>query len=228
MPDLILVAASGLAREVLASMRISGRSNVVGFLDDDPDLAGQQIDGLPVLGRIADASAFPTASFVLCAGKGATREKIAFMLAGMGIGSVRYASFVDDSAVISEDSIIGAGCILLANVVLTAGVRLGSHVVAMPNVTFTHDDEVDDFATLAAGVSLGGGVHIGRRAYLGMNSAVREHLSVGSGATVGMGAAVIKDMPDDETWVGVPAGPLPARRQQPSTDIENGEALIWN
>lgn len=224
MPELILVAASGLAREVLASTRTSGSFNVVGFLDDDPVLAGEDIDGVPVLGRIADATAFPTVFFVLCAGKGATREKIAFMLAGMGIGSVRYASVVDSSAVVSDGSVIGAGCILLANVVLTAGVRLGSHVVAMPNVTFTHDDEVDDFATLAAGVSLGGGVHIGRRAYLGMNSAVREHLSVGSGATVGMGAAVLNDMPDDETWVGVPARALlPGRRRQLGADNVDGK-----
>lgn len=206
--ELILVAASGLAREVLASTRASGLFDVVGYLDDDPDLAGTVIDDLPVLGRISDATAFPTASFVLCAGKGAAREKIAATLAGLGIGSVRYSSVVDRSAFVAEGSVLGAGCILLANVVLTAGVRLGSHVVAMPNVTFTHDDEVDDFATLAAGVSLGGGVHIGRRAYLGMNSCIRENLSVGSGSTVGMGSAVLRDMPDDVVWAGVPASPL--------------------
>ncbi|MEV8182579.1 NeuD/PglB/VioB family sugar acetyltransferase [Specibacter sp. NPDC078692] len=208
MPEIILVAASGLAREVLACIRNSGTADVIGFLDDDPALAGRDLDGVPVLGRINDATAYPTASFVLCAGKGGTREKIAFVLAGLGIGSVRYTSVVDKSVAVTDGSIIGAGCILLANVVLTAGVRLGSHVVAMPQVTFTHDDDADDFATLAAGVSLGGGVHVGRRAYLGMNSSVREHLSIGAGATVGMGAAVLQDVPDDETWAGVPARPL--------------------
>ncbi len=206
--ELILVAASGLAREVLASTRASGAFDVVGFLDDDPALSGTYIDGLPVLGRISDATAFPTASFVLCAGKGVVREKIAASLASLGIGSVRYISVVDKNAFVSDGSTIGAGCILLANVVLTAGVRLGSHVVAMPNVTFTHDDEVDDFATLAAGVSLGGGVHIGRRAYLGMNSSIRQGCVIGAGAIVGMGAAVVQNMPDDETWAGVPARPL--------------------
>lgn len=223
MTELILVAASGLAREVLAATRNNGMDGVVGFLDDDPDLSRERIDGVPVLGRISDATAYPTASFVLCAGKGATREKIAFVLAGLGIGSVRYTSVVDKTVVVSDDSVIGAGCILLANVVLTAGVRLGSHVVAMPNVTLTHDDEVDDFATLAAGVSLGGGVHIGRRAYLGMNSSVREHLSVGSGATVGMGAAVVQDMPDDETWAGVPAHRLGGRPTPTDRTAENGK-----
>ncbi|MDJ0317158.1 MULTISPECIES: acetyltransferase [Arthrobacter] len=223
MTQLILVAASGLAREVLASTRASGLFDVVGYLDDDPELAGEYIDGLPVLGRISDATAFPTASFVLCAGKGSAREKIAGALAGLGIGSVRYTSVVDRTAFVSEGSVIGAGSILLANVVLTAGVRLGSHVVVMPSVTFTHDNEVDDFATLTAGVSLGGDVSIGRCAYLGMNSSVREGCVLGAGVTVGMGAVVLQDMPDDETWVGVPARRLHGQGIPTDKNSENGK-----
>ena len=38
-----------------------------------------------------------------------------------------------------------------------------------------------------------------------MNSSVRERTSVGAFATVGMGAAVLSNVPDGETWVGVPA-----------------------
>lgn len=223
MTDVILVAASGLAREVLASTRATGTVTVIGFLDDDPQLSGEFIEGIPVLGRIKDASAFHTASFVLCAGKGAVREKLAGTLATMGIGSVRYASVVDKSAFVADGSVVGAGSILLANVVLTAGVRLGSHVVAMPHVTFTHDDEVDDFATLTAGVSLGGGVSIGRGAYLGMNSSVRERCAVGAGATIGMGAAVLQDVPDDETWVGVPARRLRGGDKSQGNPLMNGK-----
>lgn len=75
----------------------------------------------------------------------------------------------------------------------------------MPSVTFSYDDEVSDFATFAAGVSLGGGVRIGKGAYLGLNSSVRERTSVGDYATIGMGAAVLSSVPEGETWVGVPA-----------------------
>jgi len=208
MADIILLAASGLAREVLASVRGAGVDTVRGFLDDDLALTGAMIDGAPVLGGIDDAVGHPDAGLVVCAGKGAVREKIVQRLGGLGVTADRYATVIDRTAFVSVGSKLGPGCILLAQVVLTAAVRLGSHVVAMPNVTLTHDDDVADFATFTAGVSLGGGVRIGRGAYLGMNSCVREHCNIGAGATVGMGAAVLTDVPDGETWVGAPAHPL--------------------
>jgi sugar O-acyltransferase (sialic acid O-acetyltransferase NeuD family) len=212
MAGVILLAASGLAREALASLRRSGTHEVLGFLDDDPALAGTMLDGVPVLGRIEDAAAFPRDQFVACAGKGASRAHIVDRLRGLGIDGDRYASVVDGSVVVSPSCHVGNGTILLANVVLTAGVDLGAHVVAMPQVTFTHDTRAADFSTFTAGVSLGGGVQVGRFAYLGMNASVRERCTIGEGATVGMGSAVIADVPDGETWGGVPARLLGATK----------------
>jgi serine acetyltransferase len=75
----------------------------------------------------------------------------------------------------------------------------------MPNVVLTHDDVVEDFATLCAGVALGGSVRVRPRAYLGMNASVRESLTIGTDAVVGMGSVVLRDVPDEETWFGTPA-----------------------
>lgn len=205
MTELLLVAASGLAREVLAAVRGNGQFSVVGFLDDDPAKTGMQIDGVPVLGPVRDALSFPNAQVVVCVGAGAGRSRIVDRLDDLGFPDHRYATVVDSSVRIPPGCRVGAGSILLRHVTLTAGVTLGEHVVAMPGVTLTHDDVVEDFATFAAGVSLGGGVRIGRGSYLGMNASVREGVCVGANATIGMGSAVLADVPDDETWVGVPA-----------------------
>lgn len=204
MSELLLIGASGLAREVLATVRSSGQYDIAGFLDDE-EMSGIEIDGAPVLGPIDDAVDFMHAFVLVCLDSGQARKTVVDRLAALGIAATRYATVIDPTVRMPEGCRIGRGSILLQNVTLTASVTLGSHVVAMPGVTFTHDDVVADFATLAAGTSLGGGVRVGRGAYLGMNSSVRERTSIGPYATVGMGAAVLSDVPEGETWVGVPA-----------------------
>ncbi|WP_427173003.1 NeuD/PglB/VioB family sugar acetyltransferase [Arthrobacter sp. 92] len=208
MSELLLIAASGLAREVMALVRRSGQYDILGILDDDEELTGVEVDGAPVLGPISDAPQFNQAFILVCLGSGRARESVVDRLTAMGIAPTRYAKVVDRSLATPEECRVGHGSILLQNVTVTASVTIGSHVVAMPGVILTHDDDVADFATLAAGVCLGGGVRIGHAAQLGMNSSVRERTSVGAHATIGMGAAVLSNVPDGETWVGVPAHPI--------------------
>ena len=208
MRDLVLVGASGLAREVMAMQQTGAR--VIGVLDDDPGLHGHSIGGVEILGGVELAGELPGA-LTVCVGSGSGRRSVVQRLAALGVGPERYATVVDDSARLSVNSLVGAGSIILAGTVLTADVIVGRHVVLMPNCTLTHDDIVDDFVTLAAGVAVGGVVRLGEAAYLGMNSSIRQRVSVGAGATIGMGAVVLSDVPAGQTWAGVPARELGVR-----------------
>ena len=205
---LVLVAASGLAREVLSALQDAPSGfEVRGLLDDAPNLQGTTVGGVPVLGTIAAAAEHPDAAFLVCAGRGTSRAAIVERLAGLGVDDERYATFVHPQVSVPSTCRIGCGSVLLAGTVLTTDVGVGRHVVVMPNVTLTHDDLVSDFATLCAGVSLGGHVVVEPYAYLGMNSSVREHTTVGARAVLGMGAVLLSDLPHDQTWTGVPARP---------------------
>lgn len=202
---LLLIAASGLARETAVAARLAGLE-VLGCLDDNEGLWGSEVaPGLMVLGGIDDVAESPGADVVVCAGKGWVRERIIARLDRLGITSSRFATVIDPRSMLAEDTVIGRGSILLAGVVATAQVEVGDHVVCMPGVVLTHDDRVESFVTLCAGVVLGGTVTVGRSAYLGMAASVREGRSIGAGSTIGMGAAVVTDVPAGETWAGVPA-----------------------
>jgi sugar O-acyltransferase (sialic acid O-acetyltransferase NeuD family) len=206
---LLLLCASGLAREVLEVTRRAPDFDVRGFLDDDPALWGSDVEGLPVLGDLASAKEHDDEGLLICAGRGTARRAIAARLQDLGIDDSRYATVVSPDVEVPESCSVGPGSVVLAGVVLTTRVTLGRHVVVMPHCTLTHDDVLDDFTTLAAGVALGGSVQIDEAAYLGMNAAVRERLTVGREALLGMGAVADRSIPPLETWVGVPARPLP-------------------
>lgn len=204
---LLLLAASGLARETMAAAAASGRE-VVGLLDDDPRLVGTEVHGAPVLGPIACVRDHPETDLVVCAGKGSSRRAIVASLLALGIGREQYATVVHPSVSLGTGCTVGVGSILLAGCVLTADVSVGDHVVCMPQVTLTHDDVLADYATLTAGVSLGGGVRVGEAAYIGMNASVREGCTVASDAVLGMGAVLLRDQPRDTVFAGVPARPI--------------------
>lgn len=203
----MLVAASGLAREVVAAERAVGRYDDVRVLDDDATRWGTALDGVEMVGGIDDVARYPEHDVVVCAGRGATRRLLVERLTALGVGEDRYCRVIHPAAAVSGTT-IGRGSIVLAGAVGTANVTVGRHVVMMPQVTLTHDDVVSDYVTLCAGVSLGGSVRVDEGAYLGMNSCVREGGEVGAEATLGMGAALLEPLPAGATWVGVPARPI--------------------
>ena len=215
----VLVAASGLAREVAAVVENSDIHEIVGVLDDEPALHGTDFVGTTIIGSIARAGDLGDVQFVICAGSGTARRRIAGRLAAMGIGTARFATIVHSSAVVPSSCRVGSGSVLLAYVTMTADVSVGEHVVLMPQAVLTHDDVVGDFATVCAGVVLGGTVRVESGAYLGMNSSVRQGLRVGRDAVLGMGSVLLQDLPAEQTWVGVPASPLTDRSSVPLAQV---------
>jgi len=211
---------------VMVAVHGGGTYHVVGVVDDDVALHGTSIDGVPILGGIQVAADHPEAELIVCIGSGRSRELVVRRLMDLGVGTERYGTVVESSAVIPGNCRIGVGSVLLARVVLTADVTVGKHVVVMPGVVMTHDDVVGDYATLCAGVVLGGGVHVGERAYLGMNTSVRQNLMVGSDSTLGMGSALVRDLPEMQTWAGVPARPLSDRDGAPRRAANGHEGLV--
>jgi sugar O-acyltransferase (sialic acid O-acetyltransferase NeuD family) len=222
---LLLVGAGGLAREVVHAVGMvnqHGRQwKLLGYLDDSPALSGRTVAGLPVLGPVSMLPEHPSAQVLVCVAspdEPLRRQRLVHRLA---LPDERYASLVHPTAVLAPDTQLGVGSVVLAQVVATAGVSIGRHVVVMPATVLTHDDVVDDFVTVAAGVRVAGGVRIATGAYLGAGALIKESLTIGSGALVGMGAVVTRDIASDAVAVGTPAR---SRERSPSPPVSVIEA----
>jgi sugar O-acyltransferase (sialic acid O-acetyltransferase NeuD family) len=222
--DLVVVGAGGFGRETVEAVRALNASAgvgtawwLLGYLDDDPALAGRLVDGVPVLGGIGELKSLPDAFVVICTGRPDNYSSRARIVQALQLPAERYATIVHPAASVSTSSQVGPGSVLLAHTDLTAAVRVGSHVTVMPQVVLTHDDVIEDYATLASGVRLGGGVRVGTGAYVGAGALVREHRVVGAGSLVGMGSVVLSDIPPGEVWAGVPAGRLRSAQGQGAT-----------
>ena len=147
-----------------------------GFVDDDASRTGTTVDGVPVLGTIGSLERSPTRCWWSGTGRPDNYTTKLEIVRRMALAPERFATIVHPSASLATTTTVGVGTVILAGSVATASVTIGHHVAVMPGVVLTHDNVIDDYATIASGVRLGGGVHIGMGAYIGAGVAcAREH-----------------------------------------------------
>jgi sugar O-acyltransferase (sialic acid O-acetyltransferase NeuD family) len=208
---LMLVGAGGFARETLelvhAVNAVTPTWRVLGLLDDDPHLHGSRIHGFEVLGSCEAVHDHPEALVTACVASPKEPTRRLSLVARLGLPLERYATLVHPAAVVPRSASVSPGSVLHAGTILTADVRLGAHVAAMPSVVLTHDVDVGEGVTFGAAANVAGGVTIEHGAYIGAGALLREGVSVGAGALVGMGAVVTRPVPAGEVWAGVPARP---------------------
>ena len=75
-------------------------------------------------------------------------------------------------------------------------------------VQIAHNVRVGRNCVMAAHTGISGSVTIGDGAQFGGKAGVADHVTIGNGARIGAAAGVMKDVPDGETWGGMPARPI--------------------
>jgi len=210
--QLVLIGSGGFGRETAELVRainaVAGsrpRWDLAGFLDDDPARWDERISGTPVLGGLDRLAELPDARVVVCTGHPGNFTSKHRIVQRLALEPERFATLIHPAATVPASCSLGTGTVILAGAVATTAVEIGSHVAVMPQAVFTHDDRLDDFVTIGAGVCLAGAVHVQEGAYLGGGVLVRENRTIGPWALVGMGAVVTEDVPGGEVWAGVPA-----------------------
>ena len=100
MKDLIIFGASGFGREVAwAVERINKASptwNLLGFMDDNEDIQGTEINGYKVLGKTTDIGKYPDVYFVCAVGAAKVRERIIRNLKSVN-PDVKFGTVIDPS-----------------------------------------------------------------------------------------------------------------------------------
>ena len=117
----------------------------------------------------------------------------------------KYFTFIHPSVHIMDDNIeVGYGSFIGANSILTTNIKLGKHTLLNRGNHIGHDSLIGDYFSMMPCAVIGGNVTIGDNVYLGSCSNIREKINITSDVLIGMNAAVVKDITESGTYVGVP------------------------
>lgn len=211
--DLLVIGAGGLGREVVWLInRINAMASepvwiLVGIIDDNPDLQGTVVNGVPVIGNVDSLSLYDTEIYVTCPiANPRIRESI---INRCKLNKhIIFATLIDPAAIVGDSVKIGEGCIVCANTVITVDVTIDSFSIVNLACTIGHDAHMHSFTTLYPTVNVSGFVQIGSNVEVGTGSQIIQGVSIGAGSIIGAGSVVVRDIPAHCTAVGVPAKPI--------------------
>lgn len=161
---LLLVGAGGFGR-VVAEYTIENYD--CAFVDDSITL-GTVICGVPVVGKISDLPVLRKQYSNLIVVIGNNKLRYSVYKQAMGLG-YWFPSVICKSAYISPYAKIGWGCVLLNNVVVQNGARVGNGVLLNSGVEIHHDSYVDDYVLIYANSVVRTGAKVGKRVRIGSN-----------------------------------------------------------
>jgi sugar O-acyltransferase (sialic acid O-acetyltransferase NeuD family) len=205
----VIVGAGGhgqVVADVLASAaRLGADAEPIGYVDDNPSLAGRTLLGLPVLGQIDGLSQIAHDGVIVAIGDNAIRRAVFNKLA---VRNERFVVARHPSAVVADSVEIGRGTMICAGVIINPGAVIGANVILNTGCSIDHHNRIGDHVHIAPGVCTGGDVTVDVGVLVGIGAVVMPGRTIRAGSTVGAGALVQQDVPERTVVVGVPARPV--------------------
>lgn len=195
-----------LIREIYADSGTDYRQNFYVCADSD-DLAGSVIKGVPV---ICEHEYFKNYSNAInncfIAVGNPTLKRLIHNKLSVGSTAVSFPSLISPNVVLDVNGVsIGQGSIVCSGTILTTDILVSDFVHLNINTTIGHDVKIGKYSTVSPGVHVSGRVTFGSGVFVGTGAVILESITIAPDVVVGAAAAVVKDLSEIGTYVGVPA-----------------------
>lgn len=210
MKRLIIVGAGGCGREVAEFALEMCTLNpyeweLVGFLDDDSNLAQEMLASYPVLGKVNGWKPSTNDVYLCSISNSKIRQEICSELE---LNGAQFISLIHPTVRVSPSAEIGKGTIIYPNSYVSTSAVIGDHVIINYCSGVGHDASISSYSTISAFCDITGNVKIGKRVFLGSHVTIAPGVKVGSDSYVALGSAVVANVTAGKKIMGVPARKL--------------------
>ncbi len=179
---------------------------VIAILDDNPELHGKTVCGVPVVGPLEMAKEYgEEIFFVLCIQNFALRIRRMEIIQELGLSEERFPAFIHPSCVIGDHVKIGAGTHIYPFASIKNFVSIGKFCVFFEYFATSPCCTIGDACLCASYVSILANSVIEPCVFLGQKTTVAQDIRAGAGSMAGAHSFVTKNILPGYFTLGNPA-----------------------
>tara|TARA_Y100001960_G_C14774755_1_gene882388 strand:- start:805 stop:1437 length:633 start_codon:yes stop_codon:yes gene_type:complete len=205
MKKLIIITAGSGSREVLLAIeeinRISPTWEILGFVDENPDLIGKEIDGYPVIDP--KKQKITNDVYGICGNaNGEIRERLSNEY--IEKYKIDLATIIAPNVTIRKNFEVGPGSIIMPDVAISFDVKLGKGVFVLWKVLIAHHVRLGDYSTIFSCAKMTGKCTVGDFSTIGASSTINVGVNIGKNCFIGIGSLIYSDIIDNKRVITHP------------------------
>ena len=209
---LIIIGSGGQGANI-ASIAVDSGIIVDSFIEEV--LNKKEYLGLTVCNsfdHIKDSKKF---NFAIALGENFQRQQL-FNKLHKRFPEMNFPVLKHPSASISSFASLGAGSIIMPNVVVGSKASIGRFCILGNQSCLGHDSTMSDFSSLGPGSITGGSVMIGKRCVISMRATIKQGIKIQNDTILGSSSYLNKNLPKNIVAYGTPAKKIRAREKEES------------
>jgi len=143
--------------------------------------------------------------FLIGIGDNYKRSIIYDLLKDNGIDDKQFPNIISRDSILSENVSLGFGNVVFPGAIVNAGTKISNFTIINTQSSVDHDCFIKNFSSIAPGAVLGGNVLIGSHTEIGIGATIKNNITVGDKCVLGGQAYLIRNMPSNSLYYGVPA-----------------------
>lgn len=189
MTDIVIIGAGGIGREAAWIIeeinKVENKLRLIGFVDDNMSMWGQNLNGYEVLGGLNTLYPLKNKPQVIvaianCKVKKAIVENLQ--------GNFEFVTLIHPSVNVSSYVKIGQGTLIYPGVILTVNTTIGNHVLISGNCGIGHDTEIRDYSSVLWGCKFSGYNVIKEQCFIGIGASIAQGVNVETMSKVEIGS----------------------------------------
>jgi sugar O-acyltransferase (sialic acid O-acetyltransferase NeuD family) len=204
--NLILIGGGGHCKSCIDVIEQEGRFKIKGIVDRKENI-GKSVLGYEIIACDDDLEELAKTYdyFLITVGQLKSSESRIKLYESLKLLGKKMPVIISPKAYVSSHTTIQEGTIIMHDVVVNAGAKIGCNSIVNTKALLEHDACIGNHNHISTKAVLNGDVKIGDKCTIGSNSTVIQGVKIANEIVVGAGAVVTTNLETTGIYIGVPA-----------------------